>query len=104
MNDFHLAVEMTFTSIRPSTDEEFDAFLDEVVNQLEAIGSSASLAARLTDRIADFAIEIEADDFPVAATAFLADLRTALHAAGCITASWPKFEATEHVVRELLDA
>ena len=33
MSEFHLGVEMTFTSTRPSTDDEFDAFIDEVVTE-----------------------------------------------------------------------
>jgi hypothetical protein len=104
MTVFHLAVGMTFTSSRPATDEEFEGFLDEVVDQLERIGRHAILAARITDRIADFAIGAEADDFAIATSGFLVDIRTALHAAGCSTAGWPKFTATEHIVRELEDA
>src|SRR5215813_2339407 len=104
MNEIHLAIEMVFISDQPATDEQFEAFLDEVVQQLDNIGREVNLAARLRDRIADFATAIPAADFPSAATLFLSDLRTALHAAGCNTADWPRFEASEHVVRELLDA
>lgn len=104
MNDIHLAIEMTFISEGPSTDEQFEAFLDEVMEQLDSIGRTVNLAASLAMRTADFAITISASDFPSAAQAFLGDIRTALHATGCITADWPRFEATEHVVRELADA
>lgn len=103
MAEFHLAVEMTFVSTPHGTDEQFEAFLDEVIARLDEIGRDVSLAARLTDRVADFAISVEANAFALAASGFLVDLRTALHATGCVTADWPKFMPTEHVVRELLD-
>jgi len=104
MNEFHLAVEMTFVSTPHGTDEQFEEFLDEVLVQLENIGREANLAARLQDRVADFAASVNATDFSMAAAAFLMDLRTALHAAGCHTPDWPAFEATDHKVRELLEA
>jgi hypothetical protein len=103
MSEIHLAVEMMFISDQPATDDQFEAFLDEVVNQLENIGCEVSLAARLSDRVADFAATITASDFSSAATTFIGDLRTALHAAGCNTANWPRFQAGEHVIRELQD-
>lgn len=104
MNEVHLAVQITFVVSGPSTDEQFEAFLDEVVSQLDNIGREVNLGARLRDRVADFATSMPASDFPSAASVFLADLRTALHAAGCNTPDWPRFEASEHVVRELMDA
>lgn len=104
MNEHHLAVEMTFVSTPHGSDEQFEQFLDEVLTQLEAIGRDVDLAAKLRDRVADFAATINALDFNMAAASFLVDLRTALHAAGCHTPQWPKFEATEHTVRELQDA
>jgi hypothetical protein len=104
MNEVHLAIEMMFISDQPATDDQFEAFLDEVVNQLENLGCDVSLAARLSDRVADFAATITARDFSSAATTFLSDVRTALHAAGCNTADRPRFQAGEHVIRELQDA
>lgn len=104
MNDVHLAIEMFFVTTEPSTDEQFEGFLDEVIVQMDAIGREVNLAARLGERFAEFATSIPASDFPSAATTFLGDLRTALHAAGCSTAEWPQFEPSKHVVRELLDA
>lgn len=104
MSEVHLAVEITFVTSEPSTDEQFEAFLDRLVEQLDNIGREVNLGASLRDRVADFATSMPAADFPSAAATFLGDLRTALHATGCITADWPRFEASEHVVRELLDA
>ena len=93
-----------FTSAQPATDEQFEAFLDEVVRQLGNIDCEVNLGARLSDRFAEFATVIAAHDFPSATSMFLGDLRTALHAAGCDTAKWPRFEPGEHTVRELQDA
>jgi hypothetical protein len=104
VNEIHLAITAMFISDQPATDEQFEAFLDAVVTQLDNIGREVNLAARLRDRVAEFATAIPANDFPSAASTFLGDLRTALHAVGCVTADWPRFEASEHVVRELLDA
>lgn len=104
MSEIHIAVEMMFTSDQPATDEHFEAFLDEVICHLENIGAEVSLAARLRDRVADFATVIEAADFHAAGQVFLGDLRTALHAAGCGTAGWPRFKPGEHIVRQLQDA
>jgi hypothetical protein len=99
----HLAVEMRFESTSVSNDDQFEGFLDEVVAQLDNIGCEVDLAARLADRVADFAATIEADNFEDAAYRFLSDVRTALHAAGCVTKGWPVFRPQDRVVRELQD-
>lgn len=104
MSDIRIGIEMAFESTRESSDEEFEAFLDEVQTQLDAIGREVQLAARIRDREADFAISVEEPSFEIAAAGFLVDLRTALHAAGCVTANWPQFIAKERHVRELEDA
>ncbi len=104
MNEVHLAWEATFVSSKPATDAQFEEFLDEVVNELENIGRDINLGARLPERYAEFATSIEAEDFESAVSAFLIDLRTALHAAGCSTANWPQFTASARAVRELQDA
>ena len=104
MNEIHIAVEVTFVADQPSTDEQFEAFLDQVIEQLDSIGRDVNLGASLALRTADFAISVAGTDFPSAAQAFLGDIRTALHATGCITANWPPFQANDYVVRELADA
>lgn len=104
MTDIRLAVEVAFVSRPHGTDEQFEGFLDAVVDQLAKIDCEVQLAASLVDRRADFATSIEAGDFTDAANSLLVDLRTALHAAGCNTSNWPTFEATGHVVRQLQDA
>lgn len=100
----HLAVEVPFASDEEGTDQQFEAFLDEVLAQFDKIGREVSLAARFSERVADFATTLRADDFESAVGIFLADLRTALHAAGCNTAGWPRFEPINRTVRELQDA
>jgi hypothetical protein len=104
VNEVHLAVEAIFVSSKPATDDQFEEFLDVVVSELENIGRDINLGARLPERYAEFVATIEAEDFESAAAAFLGDLRTALHAAGCSTAGWPDFTPSERVLRELQDA
>jgi hypothetical protein len=100
----HLAVEMSFkTASGRDGDDDFEAFLDQVLTQLDAINREVNLAARIAERVADFATSIEAGNFEDAVSVFLVDLRTALHAAGCVTAGW-RWEPTHRVVRELQDA
>ncbi|MFK3980120.1 hypothetical protein ACI2K4_07015 [Micromonospora sp. NPDC050397] len=99
----HLGVELTFESNPHGSDEQFEAFLDEVIDQLDRIGREVSLAARLADRVADFAATIEADEIEGALSLLLPDLRAALHAAGCSTAGWPEFIPKSPVIRELQD-
>lgn len=104
VKSIHLAVELTFESSPHGSDEQFEAFLDEVMDQLDNIGREVTLAARLTDRVADFAAVIGADKIEDALAALLPDLRSALHAAGCSTSGWPEFVAKSPVIRELQDA
>jgi hypothetical protein len=103
MGEHHISIAMTFESNKPTTDDYFEAFLDCVMEELDKIDRDVSMAARLGERLADFATVVEAADFETAAQAFLGDIRTALHAAGCGTSGW-EFTATERVVRELADA
>ena len=104
MKPIHLAVELTFESKPHGSDEQFEAFLDEVMDQLDNIGREVSLAARLADRVADFAAVIQADEIENALAELLPDIRSALHAAGCVTAEWPAFVPKSPVIRELQDA
>jgi hypothetical protein len=97
-------MEMTFVSTPHGTDEQFAEFLDAVQEHLDAIGCEIQVAASLAKRTADFATSMDATSFETAATTLLADVRTALHAAGANTSDWPEFRATERHVRELEDA
>lgn len=105
MKEYHLAAEMSFDADGPTpTDEQFEAFLDEMCDQLDAIDREVHLTARLRDRVASFGMTYEADSYEEAANQLLADMRTALHAAGCPTPGWPRFEPKRRSLRELEDA
>jgi hypothetical protein len=99
----NLAVEMSF--VNPggtATPEAFEAFLDEVMDQLDALGvSDADVTASLVEKTAEFSVSIEAESFEDAVAFFMVKIRTALHAANCSTAGWPTFQAQDRVVREL---
>jgi hypothetical protein len=100
----HLGVELPFASTTGSTDEQFEEFLDAVVDALDNIGREVTLAARLADRVADFATTVEAEKIEDAVNEFMPDLRTALHAAGCSTAGWPHFTPENPVIRQVQHA
>ncbi len=104
MTEFSLSVEMTFVSSHPTTADDFEAFLDDVLAELEKLDYEVNLAARLRDRVADFAASLAADNYEAAEADFLTALRTALHAAGCNTAGWPKFALKDQSTRKLQDA
>ncbi|GAA2604538.1 hypothetical protein [Paractinoplanes durhamensis] len=104
MNDIRLAVEMTFGSTPHGTDDQFEEFLDAVQEHLESIGREVQLSAALAERTTEFATSANGTDVNMAMAYLLMDLRTALHAAGCNTASWPTFEPTSQVVRTLQGA
>ncbi|GAA0739241.1 hypothetical protein Drose_04050 [Dactylosporangium roseum] len=102
MAEVNLAVEILFEG--NGTDEQFEAFIEEIAVQLDAIGREHNLAARIADRTAEIDASFEADTFEAAVAAFLGDVRTALHAVGCGTPDWPTFRPTRRIVRELQDA
>lgn len=104
MTAYHLGVSMDFHSSVPSTDDQFEAFLDEVYARFEEIDREINLTARIRDRVASFAATVAAPDFETAISQFMVDVRTALHAANCATRDWPDFTATKRTVRELQDA
>ncbi|MBB2921281.1 hypothetical protein [Cellulomonas cellasea] len=80
-------VELTFVSPEGSTDEDFEAFLECVIEELENIGrDDVELSASLANRSAIFTV-FGTEELP-SVDSVLADLRTALHAANCHTAGW----------------
>jgi hypothetical protein len=102
MPEVNLSIEIHF--IGDGDDEQFEAFLDKVLDGFDGIGREVNFAARITDRIADIDVSLEADSFEDAAIEFLGDVRTALHAAGAGTPRWPIFRPARRVVRELQEA
>lgn len=102
MRQVHLAIGMRFDG--ECADEEFEGFLLDIYNRLDEIGREIVLSSKVSDRVAQFATIVDADDFVDAANHLLVDFRTALHAAGHRTPGWPKLVPTDHIVRELQDA
>jgi hypothetical protein len=79
------------------TDEAFDAFSDQVLTALADLEKADSgltdpdITATLTRREMAVTMRVEADTFPDALRIFSANVRTALHVAGCRTTNWPVF-------------
>lgn len=85
----YLELDITFTTPEDTTDVDFEAFIDCVLEELSSIGRTevdvlailAEARVQFTDRVPERSIDQTVN--------FLADLRTALHAANCLTANWP---------------
>jgi hypothetical protein len=85
-----LAAELLFVHKPEATDEQFEAFLERVMDELDNIGrEDTNLGGSLAERTAEFVMDVEADSFEDAVVSMMSDLRTALHAADCSTAGWP---------------
>ncbi|HEY9412276.1 MAG TPA: hypothetical protein VIP77_22040 [Jiangellaceae bacterium] len=77
------------------SDDKFDLFSDRVMDalcELEEVDSGIvdpDIAASLAKRKINFYMGVKADSTRDAERLFLANVRTALHAAGCSTPDWP---------------
>ncbi len=97
---FYLTADMEFacTDTARDTDGNFEAFLDavmEALTDLEAVDdgiTGADLTATITRRRASVDMNIDADSLNDAIRLYLANTRTALHAAGCGTPNWPTYK------------
>jgi hypothetical protein len=97
---FYLTADMEFSCTDPArdTDGNFEAFLDAVMEalaDLEDIDSGitgADVTGTITRRRAAIDMSVEADSLSDAVRLFLANTRTALHAAGCDTSNWPAYK------------
>lgn len=80
------------------TDEEFDAFTDQVLDALADLEkvdpglAEPDITATIADREMSISMRIDADTLPDALRIFSANVRTALHVAGCRTAGWRVLE------------
>ncbi len=85
----YFEVDLAFVS--NGATEEFDEFLDRVLDELEKLGREVDYTASASALTATFSISADdfSDDELIAA---LTALRTGLHAAGCGTAIWPQAE------------
>lgn len=98
----YLVMDAEFTYVGESggnTDEEFDQFTDRVLAalvDLEDVDSGLSdpdITATLAKREMSINMLVEADSEADALRIFSANVRTALHVAGCGTPNWPTFRA-----------
>jgi hypothetical protein len=102
---YPLKADLTFVCTDPSrnTDDGFDAFTDAVADSLYDLAEvddgiiDPDITVRVTDRWVSVLMGIVADTKDDAVRLFLANVRTALHAAGCGTPDWPVFEPTTQV-------
>ncbi len=80
------------------TDENFDAFTDRVLEALADLErvdrglADPDITAVIADREMSVSMRVEADTFADARRIFSANVRTALHVAGCRTAGWRVLE------------
>jgi hypothetical protein len=99
---FYLTADMEFRCTDPArdTDGNFEAFLDAVMESLADLEdvdkgiTGGDVTATITRRRAAIDMGIEADSLKDAMRLFLANARTALHAAGCGTPNWPVYKPT----------
>lgn len=102
MTTHYLAADLNFVCTDPDqdTDEGFDAFTDAVADELCNLAEvdkgiiDPDLTVVLTERWVSVLMGIEADTFDDAIRLFSANVRAALHAAGCGTPDWPVFKPT----------
>lgn len=105
MTDYVISISTVFVGPPEATDDDFERFLDATVTEFEKISDGdLTLGASLARRTADFSVVLPGADENDALARYLVDLRTALHAAGCSTPSWPRFAVRDQTVRELQPA
>jgi hypothetical protein len=94
----YLVMDLEFRYAGPpgqDTDENFDAFTGQVLTALADLEkadpglSDPDITATISRREIAITMRVEADTFADANRIFSANVRTALHVAGCRTANWP---------------
>ena len=97
----YLVMDLAFTytgKAGTDTDEQFDAFTDLVLEALADLENvdpglaEPDITATIADHEMSISMRIEADTLPDALRIFSANVRTALHVAGCRTAGWRVLE------------
>jgi hypothetical protein len=99
---FYLIADLTFECSDPERDSDdgFDAFTDAVDDELANLAGvddgiiDPDTTVVITERWMSVLMGIVADTEADAHRLFSANLRCALHAAGCATPGWPTFEPT----------
>lgn len=98
MSVHYLTANFAFDSEPEATDDQFEEFLDRVMDELLNLEEvdpgiiDPDMTASLAERTIAVNMGVEADTTGDAARLYLANVRTALHAAGCGTPDWPTFE------------
>jgi len=95
-----LIVDLSFVAASEAqdTDEAFEAFADRVYTallDLEKVDSGIcdpDITASLVERKMSIMMGVEASTHADAVRLFMANVRTALHAAECNTANWPHYK------------
>lgn len=83
------------------TDDAFDAFTDlalDALLELERVDpglADPDITAALARRQMSISMRVEADTHADALRIFSANVRTALHMAGCNTGGWPTFQPAD---------
>lgn len=95
MTAHYLVMDITFLSPPGETDGTFDEFTTRVLDELCKLEDADAgiidpdITASLTNRELSVYMGVEADSRRDALRLFSANVRAALHAAGCGTAGWP---------------
>lgn len=105
MSEHHIAAQIWFEEEPAGTADDFAEFVNRVQEEIDAIEAPVSIAANLTERMIDFAAIVHTKTAEDASSELLGYARTALHAAECSTAGWPRtYRAERQSVEELQDA
>lgn len=102
--------EIVFASDRPDSGDDFDAFLDEVLDHLYDLADKdgglvdPTMTGSMATKRVNIMMGVEADSSQDAARIFSANVRSALHAAECATPGWPTFKPTQELKTELVPA
>jgi hypothetical protein len=99
----YLIADLAFECRDPErdTDEAFDAFTDAVADELLKLAEidtgiiDPDVTVVISDRWVSILMGVVADTRNDAVRLFSANVRCALHTAGCATPGWPTFEPTQ---------
>lgn len=104
MKIYRMTMDMKFECVPPdSSTDDFDDFTTRVMDalcDLEEVDTGISdpdITASLTNLALSVYMRVEADSERDAMRLFTANVRTALHAAGCWTANWPMFRPPDEL-------
>ncbi|QSB14379.1 hypothetical protein JQS43_23270 [Natronosporangium hydrolyticum] len=95
MTTYYFVMDLEFATDGPDSPDDFDAFADRVLDALGELEEADSgivdpdVTASLTKRTLSVLMGVVADSRDDARRLFAANVRTALHVAGCGTPGWP---------------